>query len=96
MTKIFGKHDDNTLAQMAEIEQRAEYTALMADGHLGYIMPIGGVVAYDGMVSVPSVGFDIACGNCAIKTDLNLKDTCISQDRWNEIADEIACLSWPS
>ena len=45
--KIFGKHDDNTLAQLAQVAERARKVALMADGHLGYVMPIGGVAAYD-------------------------------------------------
>ena len=43
----------------------------MADGHLGYDMPIGGVAAYKNQVSVTGVGFDIACGNAAIRTDLS-------------------------
>src|ERR1043165_2750287 len=42
----------------------------MADGHVGYIMPVGGVAAYRDKVSVAGVGFDIACGNAAIRTDL--------------------------
>ena len=37
----------------------------MADHHLGYAVPIGGVVAYKGRVSPSGVGFDIACGNKA-------------------------------
>ena len=45
----------------------------MADGHVGYVMPIGGVAAYDDQVSVVGVGFDIACGNAAIRTDLTLE-----------------------
>jgi 3-methyladenine DNA glycosylase/8-oxoguanine DNA glycosylase len=44
----------------------------MADGHVGYVMPIGGVAAYRNQVSVVGVGFDIACGNAAIRTDLTL------------------------
>jgi tRNA-splicing ligase RtcB len=46
----------------------------MADGHVGYVMPIGGVAAYRDQVSVVGVGFDIACGNAAIRTDLTLTD----------------------
>lgn len=42
----------------------------MADGHVGYVMPIGGVAAYRNRASVVGVGFDIACGNAAIRTDL--------------------------
>lgn len=86
MAMIFGQHDENTLAQLRDVASRADRAALMADGHLGYIMPIGGVAAYRGRLSVAGVGFDIACGNAAIRTDLTL-------DRLADltgIADEIA------
>lgn len=69
---IFGQHDEKTLAQLADVATRAERVALMADGHLGYVMPIGGVAAYRNQVSVVGVGFDIACGNAAIKTDRHI------------------------
>jgi tRNA-splicing ligase RtcB len=72
--RIFGEHDENTLAQLRQVAERAERAALMADGHLGYVMPIGGVAAYREEVSVVGVGFDIACGNAAIRTDLRLDD----------------------
>jgi tRNA-splicing ligase RtcB len=42
----------------------------MADGHMGYSQPIGGVVGYDRYVSPSGVGYDIACGNKAVRTDL--------------------------
>jgi tRNA-splicing ligase RtcB (3'-phosphate/5'-hydroxy nucleic acid ligase) len=67
---IFGRHDAKTLAQLEDVASRAARTALMADGHVGYIMPVGGVAAYRNRVSVAGVGFDIACGNAAIRTDL--------------------------
>ncbi len=70
--KVFGQHDDQTLAQLRDVASRAVRVSLMADGHLGYIMPIGGVAAYRNEVSVAGVGFDIACGNAAILTDLTL------------------------
>src|SRR5215213_14108 len=72
--KIFGQHDENTIRQLRDVASRAERVALMADGHVGYIMPIGGVAAHRGKVSVVAVGFDIACGCCAIRTDLTLED----------------------
>ena len=62
------------LAQLERVAERAEHAALMADGHLGYVMPIGGVAAYRNQVSVAGVGFDIACGNAAVRTDLALDD----------------------
>lgn len=72
--QIFGAHDEATLAQMRDVASRATRAALMADGHVGYVMPIGGVAAYRNQVSVVGVGFDIACGNAAIRTDLQLSD----------------------
>lgn len=91
--KIFGEHDDKTLAQLRDVASRAEKAALMADGHLGYVMPIGGVAAYRDKVSVVGVGFDIACGNAAIRTDLTLSDLGGTEEeigrRLNVLADEI-------
>ena len=91
--KVFGEHDQSTLSQLRNVAKRAERAALMADGHLGYIMPIGGVAAYRDEVSVVGVGFDIACGNAAIRTDLRLQDLGSEgtdlQARLNQIADEI-------
>src|SRR5256885_9373352 len=68
--QIFGTHEPKTLEQLHDVASRADRAALMADGHLGYVMPIGGVAAYRNRVSVVGVGFDIACGNAAIRTDL--------------------------
>ena len=70
--KIFGQHDEKTLQQFQHVREHAVDAALMADGHVGYVMPIGGVAAYREQVSVVGVGFDIACGNAAIRTDLSL------------------------
>lgn len=88
MSAIFGQHDANTLVQLADVASRAERVALMADGHLGYIMPIGGVAAYRDKVSVAGVGFDIACGNAAILTDLTLDS--LPHTLSHGLADEIA------
>ena len=86
---IFGEHEAQTLAQLHDVAGRAERAALMADGHLGYVMPIGGVAAYRDEVSVVGVGFDIACGNAAIRTDLSLNGTPGLADRLQTLADEI-------
>jgi tRNA-splicing ligase RtcB (3'-phosphate/5'-hydroxy nucleic acid ligase) len=72
--RVFGTHDENTHTQLAEVARHARKVALMADGHVGYVMPIGGVAAYQNAVSVAGVGFDIACGNAAIRTDVNVGD----------------------
>ena len=70
--KIFGMHDEQTIRQLTDVASRAVKAALMADGHVGYVMPIGGVAAYRRHVSVVGVGFDIACGNAAIRRDVPL------------------------
>src|SRR5690349_5954225 len=92
--KIFGSHDPATLAQLEDVRSRAADAALMADGHVGYVMPIGGVAAYRDQVSVVGVGFDIACGNAAIKTDLTMAqlgdDPTEVQRALSGLADEIA------
>ncbi len=85
--RIFGEHDGKTLEQFQDVASRAERAALMADGHVGYVMPIGGVAAYRGMVSPIGVGVDIACGNAAIRTDLMMGDI---EDRLEPLANEIA------
>jgi tRNA-splicing ligase RtcB len=84
---IFGEHEPKTIAQLEDVARRAERAALMADGHLGYVMPIGGVAAYRDQVSVVGVGFDIACGNAAIRTDL--KYTPAFAETLPALADEI-------
>ena len=69
-TRIFGDHDEATLAQIERcVAAGGERGVLCADGHKGYAQPIGGVVAYTDKISLSGVGFDIACGNLAIRTD---------------------------
>jgi tRNA-splicing ligase RtcB len=69
-TKIFGQHDEATIAQIHRcVAVGGVRGVLCADGHKGYAQPIGGVVAYQNLISVSGVGFDIACGNLAIRTD---------------------------
>src|SRR4051812_18752024 len=92
--KIFGQHDEKTIQQFQHISEQAVDAALMADGHVGYVMPIGGVAAYRDQVSVVGVGFDIACGNAAIRTDRLLSDFGESSDEIHKtltsFANEIA------
>lgn len=42
--------------------------ALMPDAHAGYSLPIGAVVATDGVILPAWVGYDIGCGMCAVPT----------------------------
>jgi len=67
---IFGQHDEATIKQIETcLWAGGDKAVLCADGHKGYAQPIGGVVAYKDQVSISGVGFDIACGNLAIRTD---------------------------
>lgn len=48
--------------------------SLSADHHVGYSAPIGASIAYPDHVSPSGVGFDIGCGNKAVKTSLLYQD----------------------
>ncbi len=79
---IFGKHDEATIEQIQRcLDAGGSAAVLCADGHKGYSQPIGGVVAYDGQVSISGVGYDIACGNMAVKTDAKLADVIKDMDK---------------
>jgi len=62
--------DEGALRQIQNCHKGAQAVALMADHHKGYAVPIGGVVAYAEHISPSGVGYDIACGNKAVLTDM--------------------------
>ncbi len=66
--------DPGALKQIQTCRRTAARAAMMADHHRGYSVPIGGVVAYREAVSPSAVGFDIACGNKAVRLDAALDD----------------------
>lgn len=83
--------DEGALRQIKNCAREADHVALMADHHLGYAVPIGGVVAYADSISPSGVGYDIACGNKAILTDANAGDVrrdiaSIMDDVWRIIS----------
>ncbi|MBP1549690.1 MAG: RtcB family protein, partial [Oscillospiraceae bacterium] len=47
-----------------------KWVALMPDAHAGKGMPIGGVIACDGVVIPNAVGVDIGCGMAFVQTDI--------------------------
>jgi tRNA-splicing ligase RtcB len=69
--KIFGQHDSATIAQMRNCMAVGNVVAgvICADGHLGYAQPVGGIIAYEKQISISGVGFDIGCGNMAVRLD---------------------------
>lgn len=48
--------------------------ALMPDAHAGYSLPIGAVVATDGVVVPAWIGFDIGCGMIALRTSFDVAE----------------------
>lgn len=86
MLKIIGNHEANTIAQAEKcVAMGADKFVLCADGHMGYGHPIGGVAAYKDRISISGVGFDIACGNMAVR--LPIKHTEIAD--WKEVGRKI-------
>ena len=66
----WGSVDEGALSQARTCARTAARVALMADNHKGYAVPIGGVVAYRDAISPSGVGFDIGCGNKAVRLDM--------------------------
>ncbi|GHU36974.1 hypothetical protein FACS1894172_20240 [Spirochaetia bacterium] len=65
--------EDGALTQarnLADHPAVRDHVALMPDAHVGYGMPIGGVIACEDAVIPNAVGVDIGCGMGAIKTNL--------------------------
>jgi tRNA-splicing ligase RtcB len=68
---VIGDHEESTIGQMKNCMSVGNVVAgvLCADGHLGYSQPVGGVIAYEKQISISGVGWDIGCGNQAIRLD---------------------------
>ncbi len=79
--KIFGKEiiDQPAIDQLINCTGAEDYGVLTADAHVGYGHPIGGAIAYKNHISLSGVGFDIACGNKAVRTDVKSTDIDISK-----------------
>lgn len=67
-----GDADGASMIQAVNLAEHAEtfhHVALMPDCHVGYGMPIGGVIACPEAVIPNAVGVDIGCGVLALETD---------------------------
>ena len=86
--RTFGDHDAATIQQLENCVAAEDGATgvLCADGHLGYSMPIGGVVAYRDHISPSGVGWDIACGNKAVRTAIHYDDVATDLPR---VMDEV-------
>ncbi len=71
---VWGNPEANAVEQIKNCRKEAAHVALMADHHLGYAVPIGGVIAYEDKISPSGVGYDIACGNKAVLLDASAED----------------------
>ncbi|MGG1518688.1 RtcB family protein [Paenibacillus oryzisoli] len=74
--RVWGKPDPGAVTQAITCAARGNVVQalLMADHHKGYSQPIGGVMAYEGQISPSGVGYDIGCGNKAVRTNLMAAD----------------------
>ena len=86
---VIGEHEESTVAQMRNCMAVGNAVAgvICADGHLGYAQPVGGVIAYEGQISISGVGFDIACGNLAVRLDTPFSAI---EDRVGQITSDIS------
>ncbi|WP_339165132.1 RtcB family protein [Siminovitchia sp. FSL W7-1587] len=87
--RVWGEPLESAVSQAITCSKHGNVvqTLLMADHHKGYSQPVGGVIVYDGQVSPSGVGYDIACGNKAVRTNLKYEDV---QHNISGIMDEIA------
>jgi tRNA-splicing ligase RtcB len=56
---------------LANLPFAFKWVAVMPDAHSGYGMPIGGVLATNGVIIPNAVGVDIGCGMRAVRTDIS-------------------------
>ncbi|MWC27704.1 RtcB family protein [Paenibacillus sp. MMS18-CY102] len=87
--RVWGTPDEGALSQAITCAETGNVVQalLMADHHKGYSQPIGGVIVYEGQISPSGVGYDIGCGNKAVRTNLHAADI---KHRLPAIMDEIA------
>jgi tRNA-splicing ligase RtcB (3'-phosphate/5'-hydroxy nucleic acid ligase) len=82
--------DHSAVSQIKTCARTADRVALMADHHKGDAVPIGAVVANHDAISPSEVGYDIACGNKAVRVDMpgealraNIRR--VMDDVWNTV-----------
>lgn len=73
---------------LANLSIARHHIAIMPDSHLGYGMPIGGVLATNNAVVPNAVGVDIGCGMCSLRTSI----TDITQKDLKKVMSEIRSL----
>lgn len=73
--KIYAENIEPTALEQFKSAMEQDFAiqgALMPDAHTGYSLPIGGVIATDGVIVPAWVGYDIGCGMCAVPTSFGV------------------------
>ena len=70
------------LRHLADHPFAFHHIAVMPDCHEGYGMPIGGVLATEGVVIPNAVGVDIGCGMGAVRTSLRVEEVDRETLKW--------------
>lgn len=68
---------------VANLPVATKWVAAMPDAHLGFGMPIGGVLATEGAVVIGAIGVDIGCGMLAARFDIEAAS--VSKDQLQAI-----------
>jgi tRNA-splicing ligase RtcB len=68
---------------LANLPFAFKHVCLMPDTHKGYGMPIGGILATQGVIIPNAVGVDIGCGMCAVKTTVPVEN--VSKEQLKQI-----------
>jgi len=82
--------EDLALAQAQDLARHPvvfHHVALMPDCHVGYGMPIGGVIAAKDAVIPNAVGVDIGCGMGSVRTNIPVSET--SREKIREIVERV-------
>ena len=77
--KAFGPVDERARQQLERCATNAVHAVLCADHHPGYSQPIGGAIAYENFISPSGVGYDIGCGNKAVRTNLRASEVDVAK-----------------
>ncbi|MFD2117585.1 RtcB family protein [Paenibacillus yanchengensis] len=87
--RVWGKAEESAVTQAITCANTGNVVQalLMADHHKGYSQPIGGVIAYRNQISPSGVGYDIGCGNKAVRTNVMVNDI---KYKLPQLMDEIA------
>jgi len=82
--------EDGALNQAIDLAKHPavyHHVSLMPDCHLGYGMPIGGVIACENAIIPNAVGVDIGCGMGAVQTNMPRQN--INQDQLQKLVIKI-------